>query len=346
MNSILKEDLQDIINSSLINWKKLRNKTILITGATGLIGSILTKALIIKNSTDNLNLNMVLLIRKKEEAEKIFGKNKYISYIVSSVEEYIPRNIKIDYIIHGASPTKSKFFVNNPVETMDILILGTKRILEQARISKIKSAVYLSSMEMYGNMDSVNVEEKDQGFINPLKERSSYSQSKRTCELYSYCYYKEYEVPIKIARIAQTFGAGVSKKENRVYKIFADAILNETDIILKSEGSTIINFSYTTDTVIGILYILLNGKDGEAYNLVSDETNMTILESAKWLANKYGNGKVNVKIEIPKENAGFAPNNKMILCNKKLKNIGWNYKYNLKQGYERLLLYLKEENKK
>ena len=135
MNSILKEDLQDIINSSLINWKKLRNKTILITGATGLIGSILTKALIIKNSTDNLNLNMVLLIRKKEEAEKIFGKNKYISYIVSSVEEYIPRNIKIDYIIHGASPTKSKFFVNNPVETMDISILGTKRILEQARIS-------------------------------------------------------------------------------------------------------------------------------------------------------------------------------------------------------------------
>lgn len=346
MNSILQEDLQDIVNSSIIDWEKLRNRTIFITGATGLIGSILVKALIIKNKTCNLNLSMILLVRNKEEAEKIFEKNKYISYIVSSIENYVPQDIKIDYIIHGASPTKSKFFVNNPVETMDISIMGTKKILEQARISKIKSALYLSSMEMYGNLDVTNVKENNQGFIDPLKERSSYSQSKRICELYSYCYYKEYEVPIKIARIAQTFGAGVSKNENRVYKIFADAVLNSEDIILKTEGTTIINFSYTTDTIIGILYILLNGKDGEAYNLVSDKTNMTILESAKWLADKYGNGKVNVKVEIPKENAGFAPINKMILSNEKLKKLGWNYKYNLKQGYERLILYLKEEYKK
>lgn len=343
MNSILEEDLEEIINSSLIDWKKLKDKTIFITGATGLIGSILVKAILLRNKLKNSNIKLVLLVRNQEEAQSIFGNNDSISYIISSIEKYVPENIKIDYIIHGASPTKSKFFIENPVETMDISIMGTKNILEQAKLSKVESMVYLSSMEMYGTLNLDNVVEDVQGYINPLNSRSSYSQSKRICELYNYCYFEEYNIKIKIARIAQTFGAGISKKENRVYKIFADAILNKEDIVLKSTGSTIINFSYTTDTVIGLLYILLNGKNGEAYNLVSDKTNMTILDSAKWLAEKYGDNKVKVRIEIPKENTGFAPNNSMVLSNYKLKELGWNCKYNLKQGYDRLLKYLKEE---
>ena len=295
----------------------------------GLIGSILVKAILLKNKTSKLNIKLILLVRNEEEAKKIFGENKEISYIVSDIINYIPQNLEIDYIIHGASPTKSKFFIEKPVETMNISVLGTKNILEQAKLSKVKSMVYLSSMEMYGTLDSNNVDEQMQGFIDPLNARSSYSQGKRICELYSYSYFCEYDIPVKIARIAQTFGAGISKTENRVYKVFADAVLSQQDIILKSLGTTIINFSYTTDTVIGILCILLNGKNGEAYNIVSDKSNMTILDSAKWLAKTYGKGKVKVKIEMPKENSGYAPNNNMILNNNKLKSIGWNFKYNL-----------------
>lgn len=343
MNSILQEDVEEIINTSLIDWNKFKNKTFFITGATGLIGSILVRAILLKNKLENLNIKLFLLVRDKKEAESIFENDNNISYVISSVENYEPKDIKIDYIIHGASPTKSKYFVDKPVETMDISIMGTKKVLEQAKISNIESMVYLSSMEMYGTLDVDNVTEDMQGYIDPLNPRSSYSQGKRICELYNYCYFKEYNVPSKIARIAQTFGAGISSKENRVYKVFADAILNKEDIVLKSEGTTIINFSYTTDTVIGLLYILLNGENGEAYNLVSDKTNMTILDSAKWLAKTYGDSKVKVRIEIPKENEGFAPNNKMILDNSKLKNIGWNCKYDLKQGYDRLLKYLKEQ---
>lgn len=342
MNSILQEDIEEVINTSLIDWNKFKNKTFFITGATGLIGSILVRAILLKNKLENLNIKLFLLVRDKKEAESIFENDNNISYVISSVENYEPKDIKIDYIIHGASPTKSKYFVDKPVETMDISIMGTKKILEQAKISNIESMVYLSSMEMYGTLDVENVTEDMQGYIDPLNPRSSYSQGKRICELYNYCYFKEYNIPSKIARIAQTFGAGISSKENRVYKFFADAILNKEDIVLKSEGSTIINFSYTTDTVIGLLYILLNGENGEAYNLVSDKTNMTILDSAKWLAKTYGDGEVKVRVEIPKDDEGFAPNNKMILSNNKLKSLGWNCKYDLKQGYDRLLRYLKE----
>lgn len=343
MNSILEEDLNEIIKSSIVDWNKLKNKTIFITGATGLIGSLLIRAILLKNKAENSNIKLVLLVRNKEEAENIFGQDNNISYIVSSVEEYVPSNIDIDYIIHGASPTKSKYFIEKPVETMDIAVIGTKKILEQAKISKVKSMVYLSSMEMYGILNLTDVKEDKQGYIDPLNIRSSYSQGKRMCELYCYCYCNEYNVPVKMARIAQTFGAGISKKENRVYKGFADSVINGKNIILKSEGITIINYSYTTDTIIGLLCILLNGENGEAYNLVSDNINMTILDSAKYLVEKYGNGALDVKIEIPEQNQGFAPNNKMILNNEKLKAIGWNYTYDLKQGYERLIKYLKEE---
>ena len=343
MNSILKQDLEEIIHTSIIDWNKLQDKSILVTGATGLIGSILVKSLLLKNKQDNLNSKVFLVVRNLDEANEIFENEDSINYIVSDIKDYEPKALNIDYIIHGASPTKSRFFIEKPVETMDISIIGTKKILEQAKICNVKSMVYLSSMEMYGVLDSNDVQEDVQGFIDPLNTRSSYSQSKRICELYSYSYYDEYNVPVKIARIAQTFGAGISSKESRVFKVFADSILKQQDIILKSEGSSSINFSYTTDTVIGILCILLNGKNGEAYNLVSNATNMTILDSAKWLAQKYGKGFVNVKIQISKKNFGFAPNNNIILNNKKIKSIGWRPKYDLKQGYDRLLKYLEEE---
>lgn len=345
MNSIFQNDLEEIISTPLIDWEELRNKKIFITGATGLIGSILVKAIILKNKKEKLDIKLILLVRNKKEAEKIFGEEN-IEYIISSIEKYKPTNLEIDYIIHGASPTKSKYFIEKPVETIDISVIGTKNILEQAKISNIKSMVYLSSMEMYGVLDEQNVTEDRQGYIDPLNTRSTYSQGKRICELYNFCYFKEYNLPTKIARIAQTFGAGISEKENRVYRVFADSVIEKKDIILKSEGTTIVNFSYTTDTVIGLLYILLNGKEGEAYNLVSDKNNMTILDSAKWLAETYGDGKVNVKIELPTYETGFAPNNKMILNNEKLKKIGWNCKYNIKQGYDRLIKYLQEEKEK
>lgn len=342
-NVILSEDINEIATSKIINWEKMKDKTILITGATGLIGSLIVKVILRKNEIDDLNLNMILVSRSEKEVIEKFGNSKYIDYIITSVENFTKINKKVDYIIHAASPTKSKFFIENPVETLETSVIGTRNILEYAKISNASSMVYLSSMEMYGTMNEDNVTEDMLGYIDPLNVRSSYSEGKRISELYCYSYYKEYNVPVKIARIAQTFGAGISKNESRVYKIFADAIINKQDIILKSTGRTIINFSYTVDTVIGIFKIILDGENGEAYNLVSDKTDMTILDSAKWLAKTYGEGKVNVVIDIPKENAGFAPDNNMILSNKKIKKIGWSPRYTLKQGYDRLLKYLKEE---
>lgn len=347
MNTILKKDIEEIANCSIIDWNKFENKNILITGATGLICSLIIKAFLYRNSKFNQNTKLFLVVRNIEKAKEIFSKCDDIVMLEYDIEDFydIKLTENIDYIIHGASPTTSKFFVNNPVETLNTAVIGTKNILDFARNHKLKSMVYLSSMEMYGTFyQSKVIDECDLGYINPLDVRSSYSEGKRVCELYSYSYFKEYGVPVKLARIAQTFGPGINKNETRVYKYFLDCILNNEDIVLKSTGSTMINFSYTVDTVIGIIYILLNGKNGDAYNIVSNKTNMTILDSAKWLIKKFGNNKIKIKMESNlQQSAGLAPENKMILSNDKLKKLGWDCKYTLKEGYIRLFDYLKEE---
>lgn len=342
MNSILKEDLKTIIESKLIAWEKIDNHSIIITGATGLIGSILVRALLLRNEICHANIKMKLVVRNRESAQAIFGDDANITYIEESVENCEIKG-KADYIIHGASPTKSKFFIEKPVETIDTIVKGTKNILEIGKELKIKSMVILSSMEIYGKLQTNETTEDQLGYIELLNTRSSYSEGKRMAELYSYSYFKEYGVPVKIARIAQTFGAGISPNENRVYKTFLDSILEEKDIIIKSTGKTKINYSYTTDTILGILYILIKGEAGEAYNIVGPKTNMTILDSAQWLIQEFGKKGTKVVIDIPDTNQGFAPENEMILNNDKLVKLGWNHQYDLKQGYTRLLNYMKEE---
>ena len=213
---------------------------------------------------------MLLLVRNKKNAIDMFGCDNNIEYIESSIEN-LKYNINVDYIIHGASPTQSKFFTQNPVETLDISILGTKNVLEIAKNNSVKSMVYLSSMEMYGTMKAQNVTEEKIGEIEILNTRSSYSEGKRIAELYCYSYFSEYNVPVKMCRLAQTFGPGISKNETRVFKYFADCIINKRDIILKSTGETIINYSYTTDTILGILCILINGKEKELSSMLGSE---------------------------------------------------------------------------
>lgn len=343
MNMVLKNDLETLVNDNSIDWQKIDGHTFLITGATGLIGSLVVKLFEARNISRNADINMILVVRNKEKAQAMFSDSN-IKYIETAVENYIPFNVHADYIIHAASPTRSKYLVSNPIETLNTQVLGTKNMLEQAKLSNVKSFIYVSSMEMYGSLNKKDVNENDLGYINPLNVRSSYSEGKRVCELYSYSYFGEFGVPVKIIRLAQTFGPGILQNENRVFKYFADCVLNNEDIILKSSGQTIINYSYTLDTLSGLLTVLSRGVNGEAYNLVGDKTNMTILDSANWLMERYGNGINRVIIDCANDTDGFAPENHMVLSNAKICSLGWRPKYDLKYGYEKLIEYIVEEN--
>ena len=283
MDSILKEDLQYIANYDL-PYKELKGSTVLVTGATGLIGVSLVRALLAIG-----NINVIAFVRDKEKAIKIYGdfSNTLLNFYVADIVEEIKLNEPVDYIFHCASVTTSRIMVEKPVETLMTSVEGTKNILEFARKQKCKSVVYISSMEVYGAFDeSVEVTEKDLGYIDILNIRSNYPESKRLCENMCVAYNAEYDIPVKIARLAQTFGAGILPWENRVFAQFARSAINEKDIILHTKGLSEGNYCYTRDCVTGLLTILLKGTNAEAYNVSNPEAHMTIAEMAKMVCKK------------------------------------------------------------
>lgn len=342
IDETLQEDLDYIANSNL-PFEKLRNSNVLVTGATGLIGVSLVRALLCANRINNLNLKIYALIRNKEKAEKIYkwllNRNDF-GLIVGDVNEKIGITQAIDYIIHCASVTASKVMVNNPVETLLTSVDGTKNILYLAKVSKCKSVVYVSSMEMYGSFTEPNnnVTETELGYIDPLSVRSNYPESKRLCENLCVAFHSEYEVPVKIARLSQTFGAGILPGENRVFAQFARSAMESKDIVLHTKGLSEGNYCYTRDTVIALLLILLNGKNAEAYNVANPETHTTIADMAKMVCEKLGDNKIKVVFDIPKTNMfGYAADTKMKLNSDKLKNLGWMPQIGLEEAYRRMM---------
>ena len=201
-------------------------------------------------------------------------------------------------------------------------------------------------MEMYGVPDAglPKVQEKDLGYIDILNVRSSYSEGKRIAECLCASYCDEYGVPVKIARLAQTFGAGILQQDNRVYAQFARSVLNKRDIVLHTEGKSYGNYCYTTDAIRALILLLNKGENGQAYNVCNEETTTTIADMAKMVNQEFGDGSIKVIFDIPKDQKtyGYAPDVKMCLSSEKLRMLGWIPQYSLSQMYERMIAYMLE----
>ncbi len=336
----LKEDLE--ILADYIKQKNICKSSILITGGTGLIGSIIAKAFSVANRKYQLDNHISILLRDLNKAKSIFLGFEDLDYIVSDINNKFTEK-QFDYIIHTASPTASKYFMTNPVEVMDSNYIGTKNVLGLAEKSNAKSVVCLSSMEVFGVVNSCDkrITEKELGYIDITNIRSCYSESKRALELLCKCYFAEYQVPVKIARLSQTFGAGVLSTENRVFAQFARKAVNGEDIVLHTTGESVGNYCYTRDAVKAIITILLSGENGESYTVVNENSTMMIKDMAKLVAENFSAGKSKVVFDIPKDNMyGYAPDTKMCLSSEKLRKLGWEPEIDIIQMYARMIPYL------
>lgn len=322
--SILMDDYQKVNDVDFINWDLLKNKTIFLTGATGLVGAAIVNTLNYINAQRNLNLHILALVRNKARAEERFNaiSDDFLQFVVGTVEDMPSFSEDVDFIIHGASQTASKEFVVHAVETIDTAIMGTKKVLELAREKKPTSVVYLSSMEVYGYPEKGHkVKEHEIGSFTPLILRNSYPIGKITCETMCCAYAKEYGVPAKIVRLTQTFGPGVNYNDTRIFAYFGRCVKEKTDIILKTKGETERCYLYTSDAVTAILTVLLKGENGNAYNAANEETYCSIAEMAEKVA-KEGGIKVVYDIQPPEKN-GFPETLYMYLDTEALKNLGW-----------------------
>lgn len=339
----LQNDLDLILESNSVEWEKLKNKTVLVTGATGLIGSQIVLTLLNASAEKNLNITVLAVVRNKNKADHIFkyASSKSLKYVVQNILEPLKINEPIDYIIHGASITGSKDFVDYPVETIQTALKGTENILNLAKDKNIKGMVYLSSLEVYGvvDFDIKKVSEDMFGTIDPMSLRSSYSEGKRMVECLCAAYNGEYNLPIKVARLCQTFGPGVSYNDNRVFAQFARSIIEGKDIVLKTDGSTERNYCYVRDAVTGILTILLKGMPGQAYNVANKDTLISIKEMAEMLIDMYPESGTSLVFDIAEDvtKLGYNPKVKMNLDTSKIESLGWTAEVGLKEMFENLI---------
>ena len=341
-NPILAEDLRGLCDAD-IPFAMMRGGHIVITGATGLLGSMLVRALAVVNRIKQLHMTIIPMVRSLEKANGMFGElltREDIRVLCGDVTEEIRPEGQVDFIIHCASPTSSKYFVTQPVETIKTAVLGTENMLSMAREKKIKSMVYISSMEAFGITDPslTRIREEDLGYIDVTNVRSSYSEGKRICELLCASYAHEYGVPVKAARLAQTFGAGVPKSENRVFAQFIKSAMAGEDIVLHTKGESYGNYCYTADAIAGILTILLKGEHSNVYTVVNPGTTMQIRQMAQLVADNFSGGRSKVVFDIPldAQTYGYAPDVTMHLCADKLMALGWEPKYDLTDMYRRM----------
>lgn len=346
-NRIFKEDLAYITNQNYIPWEKLTNKTILLTGATGLIGFNIAGALSYAALYKNIPVKILALVRDVQTAKNRFydmlNAGSPIQLVEGDLNSLPLFHQNIDYIIHGGSPTASRYFAEYPVETIRTNLKGAEQLLEVAKNQKVAGFLFLSSMEVYGGLHRhEKVTEEHEIFVDTMRPRSCYPEAKRMVETMCTSYAEEYGVPAKVIRLTQTFGAGIRKNENRVFAQFLHSALNNQDIVMFTKGGSEHSYLYTADAVTAILTALLKGEIGEAYNAANESSYCSIKEMAELVADLNFNGNrenkpVRVIVDESHNNEKiYPPELFMDLDTQKLRKLGWKWNFDLKEMFLRM----------
>ena len=314
---------------------ELRGARVCITGSTGLIGSMLVRCLLALDA----DITLLLPVRNIRKARTMFADG--LQHIELEETPDLTAWTKtldsdIDYIVHCASPTAGSFMTEHPVETFTLAVDTTRNLLDYMRRKNVKSFVFISSLEYYGqNHDDAIISEEYLGHLDMTSPRSSYPLAKRSAEFLCSMYAREYGMAAKVARLTQTFGAGVASDDNRVFAQFARSIKDGRDIVLHTTGESAKPYCYTTDCVSAILHIMLKGQKGEAYNVANDDTYISIRDMAELLRRQF-NPAVRVIIEQHPE-MGYAPVTRLHLSSEKLRALGWSPRYSLVEMFSRLI---------
>lgn len=325
-----------------INWEHFKNKSVLITGAYGMLASYMTWMLIYLNEFENYNIKIYALGRSLKSFKNRFGKfcrKDYFNIINQDINKELDNfsSIKLEYIIHAASKASSQYYGIDPVGVIKPNVLGTINTLELAKQKKVSSYLFFSSGEIYGANSNPIILEVDSGYLDPMHFRSCYAESKRLGETLCACYKHQFGVNTKVVRPSHTYGPTLDLvNDSRVFSQFVSNIIKKENIILKSDGSAVRNFCYITDATRAYFKILLDGEG--AYNVSGPpECRISIKDLAKFLSKKYDLEVVFEKRELNNCYIENAHKKHSQLSIDKLLKLGWKCNYNIESGFERTI---------
>ena len=331
--------------SATVGIEKLFNSSVLISGASGLIGSFLADMLLYANERLDANITVYALGRDRRRLVARFGgaKSDRIVYVEHDVTLPPKFDFPIDYIIHAASNAHPAVFSTDPVGTLMVNILGTKLLLDYGKGHRCRRLLYVSSGEVYGQGDS-SLEcfaESYSGYVDPLSARSCYPNGKRAAETLCVSYAKQFALDTVIARPSHTYGPTVTGADNRANAQFVSNALAGRDIILNSAGSQLRSYTYIADAASAILSVLTSGESCNVYNITNPESVTTIAGFARKVAAQTG---VEVVFRAPDEaaRAEMTPITRQVLCGGKLASLGWRGRFTIENGIRRTIQIMRE----
>lgn len=332
------EDLRRVL--AVKGVERLRGKSVLVTGATGLLGVHLIDALMALGE-----VTVIAVGRSRERAAGRLGEHlssPLFRFVEQDVQRVFPEDITADYIIPLASNTHPLAYSQYPAETMLINLKGAEHALELARRCGA-TVLYPSTVEVYGNARGDDMFTEDYtGQLNLSTSRACYSESKRSCEALCQSYAAEHGVKVRIARLSRVFGPTMLMSDTKASSQFIRKALDGEDIVLKSEGNQFFSYTYATDAVAAMLHIMLNGEDGTAYNIASDSCNVHLRDFAGLCAELCGR---DVVFDLPSESErkGYSVAVNAILDTTRLRTSGFSPSYTMRDAVARTIHILKND---
>lgn len=340
---VYQEDLQLVSSFKAIPWKELSGTSVLLSGATGMIGSLLVDAILFKDEKESLNCKVIALGRNAEKAKKRFGycwDSPFFQFVECDVNraETMPTDVRADYVLHLASNTHPVAYATDPIGTITANIIGTQNMLDLAVRCGAKRFLFASSNEIYGeNRGDVELfDESYCGYIDCNTLRAGYPESKRCGEALCQAYKKQKGIDVVISRLTRSFGPTLQLADTKALTQFLKNGLNKENIVLKSAGTQYYSYTYAADAVTGLLTVLTKGESGAAYNVADQSCDIQLKDLAKMIADIAG---TKVIFDLPNETeaAGFSKATKARLDGSKLKNLGWSLSYSIEEGLRRTL---------
>ena len=327
----------DIIMKSPIDWESFRNKTVLVTGATGRLGMYIVEALNKADIDWNLNMNILALARSEEKLKKVFGASLQLPNIhpmVQDITEPIRWEGEVHYIFHTAGAASPQDFTNQPVDTLWGHVQGTRNVLELAREKKTQKVLYVSTVEIYGEWKAEDgIREDDMGPMHCDNARACYPEAKRLCETMFASYEAQYGIPYVGVRLCHTFGPGISLEDGRAFAEFIKDVIDGKDIVLQSNGSAQRTYTYVADAIGAILLAFTKGKE-HYYNIANPNNLISIRDLAELIAGLDPNGKVKVVYSNQDEQKlKYLPFKLGIMNVDRIMDLGWKPRVGLEDAF-------------
>lgn len=341
-SKVIREDIK-VLGTEFKKYKKFfEGKTFLITGAGGFLGNYMV--LLLKYMNDHV-------LRKKATAilldnyvigydRQVVGEDDYLIFQKHNVIYPFETDRPVDYVIHMAGIASPVYYTKFPLETMDVGTVGTRNMLEFARKKKIKSFMFASSSEVYGDPDPAHVPtaETYRGNVSTTGHRACYDESKRFGETLCVTYWRVFQVPAKMIRPFNVYGPGIRPDDFRVLPNFIEHVIRKEPLPIHGDGRNTRSFCYINDAIEAIFKILFSDANGEAFNVGNPSPEISVKDLAKMIVKLVP---YPVKINcIEPPHAVYANDDPKRRCpdiRKLMKTVDFKPRYDLKKGLKRTI---------